>query len=418
LNLLRKILGKAGTLAGIARAYQRGWRSRGPIVVLDSDDWGSIRTASREAYDRLSADGYGMVKSPYSLDALETDEDLQRLYDVLDSVRDARGRPACMTANMIMANPDFERIAQSGFREYFCEPVAATLRREPARAGVAELWNDGLRRKMFVPQLHGREHVRFWEWLDALRAGNSEALATFELRMCGVPFAASKHGASYYCPPYLDDETLQAKGVDLDAMIRQGAEMFREQFGLDSVSTIAPNYCWTDHVEQIWANLGIRYVKSALYQVAGRPDRRLPRHLGQHTSTGGWYLVRNCAFEPTEYGGNQVARCLRDVARAFWFHQPAVIETHRVNYIGSIRLENRQKNLDQLTALLAAIRRRWGDVCFLSSAELGYMIEHDIHDARDLPEKCDVAGGALGSEARLSPAPRNGNEPGLSPGRT
>ena len=129
-------------------------------------------------------------------------------------------------------------------------------------------------------------------------------------------------------------------------------------------------------------------------------------------------MVRNCVFEPASAKIDWVGRCLRQAARAFRFLQPAVICTHRVNYIGSIRPENRSDNLEQLKALLAGIRRRWSNVCFLSTAELGYMIEHDIRDALDLPEECDVAGGALGSAARLNPTPRDGNEPGLSPGRT
>ena len=52
--------------------YTKALRTNKKIVVIESDDWGSIRTSNREAYDTLLQDGYDMSKSPYTLDALES----------------------------------------------------------------------------------------------------------------------------------------------------------------------------------------------------------------------------------------------------------------------------------------------------------------------------------------------------------
>ncbi|MCX5682214.1 MAG: hypothetical protein NT049_00810 [Planctomycetota bacterium] len=242
------------------------------------------------------ARGYPMERSSYSRDALETDEDLAGLFEVLDRVRDSRGRPACVTANMIMANPDFERIRAAGFREYSFEPAGDTLARSTERRKVPQLWAEGLARRLFIPQLHAREHVRWWEWLEALRAGSREALETFELGMCGVPMGASKEGQSFFKPPYLDGGKLSLAGVDLEALIRDAARLFRQQFGFRSLSTIAPNYCWTDSVERIWADEGIRFVQGAVFQVVDLPDEtwRRPHYCGERGPAGLGYLVRNC----------------------------------------------------------------------------------------------------------------------------
>lgn len=147
------LLRQAHVAWAMARNLVGGWRCRRPIVVIESDDWGCLRTSSREAYDRLAALGYPMERSPYSLDALETDEDLDRLFEVLASVKDSRGRPACMTANMVTANPDFARIRAADFSEYFYEPATATLARSPVRLpGRARRGCRGLARR--------RRHLR------------------------------------------------------------------------------------------------------------------------------------------------------------------------------------------------------------------------------------------------------------------
>ena len=88
------------------------------IIVIESDDWGSIRTSNKKAYKSLSENGYNMYKSPYTLDSLESDEDLLGLYDVLSSVKDSSENPACFTANMILANPNFEAIEKNNFSNY------------------------------------------------------------------------------------------------------------------------------------------------------------------------------------------------------------------------------------------------------------------------------------------------------------
>ncbi|MCX5653869.1 MAG: hypothetical protein NTY65_04375 [Planctomycetota bacterium] len=359
----------------VVQAYLRGWRTPHRILVIESDDWGSIRASSREAYDRLVAAGYPMGRSAFGADALETDEDLDRLFNVLGSVRDASGRPACMTANMVMANPDFDRIRQHDFRYYFHEPACLTLARSAERQGVTRRWSEGAERQVFVPQLHAREHVCWWKWLTALRAGSVEARLTFDLGMCGVPRDASKEGQGFYSPVYLDDAELERQGVDLAAMVKEGAALFEKQFGHRSLTAIAPNYCWTCHVEHLWAEVGVRFVQGATLQDVGSVLHQRCHYLGQRTATGGWYLVRNCLLEPSGANGEGAADCcLRQVACAFRMHQPAIVSSHRVNYVGSIIPSNRARGLRQLRRLLDAICRRWPDVLFMSSPELGCLI--------------------------------------------
>lgn len=110
------------------------------IVIIESDDWGSIRMPSREVYDRLLNKGIRVDNDPYNrFDALATKEDLEALFEVLCSVKDKNGRNAVLTANAVTANPDFEKIRASGFTEYHYKPFTETLNESPKR-GAFGLW--------------------------------------------------------------------------------------------------------------------------------------------------------------------------------------------------------------------------------------------------------------------------------------
>ena len=194
--------------------------------------------------------------------------------------------------------------------------------------------------------------------------------------MAGVPEAASPTGTSFYGPQYVGLQELQTAGADIEAMVLDAAGMFEEIFGYVSTSVIAPNYTWTDEIEQLWARGGIRYIQGASFQRVGMHGRR-PHYLGQRGAAGGLYLIRNCFLESCADPDDRrcVRNCLRQVQRAFRWHKPAVIGSHRVNYIGSIIPENRRRGLRLLRELLEEILRRWPDVEFTSTPRLGEIVE-------------------------------------------
>ena len=89
----------------------RGFHTNRHLVVIESDDWGSIRMPSRDAFEKLQRMGDHPEQDAFlSNDSLESEYDLDKLYQVLNSVHDKNGRPAVVTANFAMANPDFDKI--------------------------------------------------------------------------------------------------------------------------------------------------------------------------------------------------------------------------------------------------------------------------------------------------------------------
>ena len=65
---------------------------------------------------------------------------------------------------------------------------------------------------------------------------------------------------------------------------------------------------------------------------------------------------------------------LKEMEVAFLWHKPATISSHRVNYIGFLHPENREKSLKKLEELLVRMLKRWPDIEFMTSSELGDLI--------------------------------------------
>ena len=98
----------------------KGKKLQGKYLVIESDDWGSIRQPSLEIYQKQVERAGREIKDPFfRFDAVEQDEDLEELFTVLERHRDSYGNPAVITADYAVANPDFDKIRKSKFGEYF-----------------------------------------------------------------------------------------------------------------------------------------------------------------------------------------------------------------------------------------------------------------------------------------------------------
>jgi hypothetical protein len=106
--------------------------------------------------------------------------------------------------------------------------------------------------------------------------------------------------------------------------------------------------------------------------------RMVYHYIGQKNRLGQIYLTRNCFFEPSQPGRDWVDSCLNDIRIAFRCRKPAVISSHRVNYIGALDPKNRESGLRQLSALLKSILQQWPDVEFMTSDELGQFISNPL----------------------------------------
>jgi len=359
-----------------------GWRTRRKIVVIESDDWGSIRMPSREVYQKCLEAGYPVDKSEYDrYDTIASEEDLEKLFDLLLSHKDKKGSSPVITANCLVANPDFEKIRAADFLSYHYELITETFKKYPAHQNNFNLWLKGMEAGVFHPQFHGREHLNVSMFMNALREGKREALFGFEHGMPGSIPAGPPSGGNYYVGATRYD-TWEDKEDKLRIFL-EGLKLFKELFGFSSESIIPTNYTWSPDFNSAVQQLGVKYIqgiRQVREPVPGEKDRFHDVFLGMENKLGQFFLVRNTLFEPSLFKmgiKDPVERCLSEMGIAFRMFKPAVISSHRINYAGFIDPGNRDRSLQMLDQILSRALKRWPDIEFKTTPQLGGIMSNN-----------------------------------------
>ena len=342
-----------------------GLKAHKKIVIIESDDWGAIRMPSKETYKYLLDKAYINPKDPFlKYDGMESSEDLQFLFETLNSVKDSENQSAKFTANVIVANPNFNLIKADNFQNYHYELVTETFKKYPKHKESFRYWIEGREHDLFIPQLHGREHVNVFKWLGSLQANEPNFIDAFERSM----YAVNSNVAAAL--NYTDEQSKNS----LETIIQEGSDIFRGLFGNISESFIAPNYTWDDSVEKTLKKEGILFLQGS--HIQNKPtltskQKIIYHYTGQKNKFNQTYLVRNCLFEPSVSSQiDYVSVCLKHIENAFFWRKPAIISSHRLNYVGYLDENNRDRNLRQLEILLKNIVKRWPDVVFMSTPDL------------------------------------------------
>jgi hypothetical protein len=329
---------------------------------------------SKVAYDTLAKAGLALGKgngARYNkYDTLASKQDLEFLFETLSAVKDKNGAASKITAVSLVANPDFFKIKENGFQQFIHEPFTATLEKYN-KADAFPLWKEGRELNIFVPEFHGREHLNIQAWMRALQAGDKEALLAFEQGIWGY---SRKKGIGFQAAFDLEfskDLALQHE------ILKEGLHLFEQLHGRKARFFVPPNGSLNNQLEKTAASYGIEYMSTSKIQkeVLGSGNTKKHfRYIGLENNHGQTYITRNAFFEPSDSTKNEVNACLSEIESAFKWKKPAVISSHRVNFIGGLHSANRDNGLRQLRELLTAIMKKWPDAEFMNSAELGDLI--------------------------------------------
>lgn len=354
---------------------RRGWRTKRHIIVFESDDWGSVRMPDRVTYEKMLKAGIRVDMSHYNkYDTLASNDDFKSLFEVLLKYKDKNGNNPVITANTIVANPDFAKIKESNFEQYYYEPFTETLKRYENRN--LDSWLEGLNKRLFFPQLHGREHLNVELWMRYLKKPSQEVRFAFDNGLYGIGPAISLEKNPSFVQAF--DSNIYFKDQNYETILKDAVKIFRQVFGYESKSFISPNYYWDDNVENITSNIGIEYLQGMIRQNTTNGFKY--NYLGKINPNRQYYLIRNINFEPSsDENKDWVSETLKDIEQSFKLHKPAVISMHRVNLVGSIFENNRTKNLKLLDTLLRKVTKQWADVEFLNTVELGELIKRDLN---------------------------------------
>ena len=361
---------------------RRGFHTNRHLVIIESDDWGSIRMPSTEVLHKLQKNGDHPESDAFLRnDCLESAADLTSSFAVLTSIKDKNGSPAVVTANFAMANPDFDKIDPIN-GTYFFEPFTDTYQRYYPEQDVFSCVQGGIKSSCFVPQLHCREHMNVNRWMSDLKQQKSDTVLAFQNHMIGIGAAFSQENPFGYMDAFNSNFT---SGAELSNIVHEAMGIFENTFGKKSETFVASCFVWDDSLEKSLAGVGVRGIQSGCWQNVpvgienGNAMKRRLRFLGQRNRIGQVYTVRNCTYEPS-YQQNpteSAKECYSQIMRAFQNRKPAIINSHRFNYIGSINRENACENLEGLSWLLHTIMKNVPDAEFISTPELLRIIDQE-----------------------------------------
>lgn len=355
----------------------RGWSTERALLLIESDDWGSIKMPSIEVYDFLKAKGVAVDSSYFTkYDCLENEKDLTDLFEVLNSFKDINGNPLCITANTIMANPDFDKIASNGFSEYAYELFIETYKRY-GDYKVFPIWKEGVDRHILFPQFHGREHFNPLEWMNVLRNGNRDEMLAFDNKvLLGLDSTQSSKRYLNYTSAF-NYVSIEERDSFRD-IIHDGTNHFRNIFGFESKSFVPPCGIKGYDLDKILFENGIRYLQSGrLFEPDGSGGVISRNHFwGDKNELGQFYWRRNSTFEPSrDWNHDWEGSIMKEAEYAFRWGKPLVINSHRVNYVGGIEPKNRENTLRLLVRIVKKLQAKYSNLEFISSDQLGDLIK-------------------------------------------
>jgi hypothetical protein len=356
------------------RTNLKGVEIKPKLLVIESDDWGAIRTPSKESVLAFRNKGLDLANSIYKVDSLASKDDLSNLFELLLSFKGSDGNPPLITANSIMANPDFDKIKKSNYLNYYYEPFYETFKKYPNHSDNLTIWKKGIKEKVFMPQFHGREHLNINRWLNVLKEGNEFARLCFDWR-------ATYSGQGDYSFMEALDWNNEEDIKQQEVIIKEGLDIFENTFKFKSSSFIAPCYTWDSRIEKVLSEKGINIIQGIRKQLTPTGTygnyNYVPHFFGERNKYGSLFSIRNGFFEPTnDKDFDWVNNCLAQIQVAFLLKKPAIISTHRINYIGFIDESNRDFGLFSLKKLLKKVIKKWPEVRFISTNQLNQFI-HD-----------------------------------------
>ncbi len=368
----------------------RGKRVNKRYLLIESDDWGSIRQPSFECYQEQCLKSELTNKDPFfHYDALESDKDMTMLFDVLRKHVDYKGKHAIIAANYAVTNPDFDAIRKNKYSEYQFETIDKTYEKYEGSENVLKIAKQGMEEGIWMPQLHCREHVQIERWMDALRKTDPEIVWAFNHNMISTAWTINKENPYGYMDAF--NYSIR-NSIKVEKIIEDATREFETLFGYKSNTFVASCYVWNSMLEKHLHKYGINNMQASWYQWIPSEDTngllKKKHHYNGEIIGNNLYTVRNCLLEHSLYGTEMaVQSCLAQIESAFRWNQPAIISSHRVNYTGRISEDNRNKGLKILDEVLGEVCCRWPDVEFITSVDLAKIYRDKGNMRRNISEK-------------------------------
>ncbi len=301
------------------------WRSVRAIAI-ESDDWGLAgfvpRGDSWRDLDRRALDP-GNFPEVYWLSTLEDSSMVGRLNRVLASHTGRDGHPAVLQPNYVMSS-----LSHEGDR--WVRHDLPDLPPGYHRPGLWKVVAEGIEGGTWSPEFHATWHY------DPDRRKEGALDGELALTVTGrniMLFPGSERARELG-----DWRNLGVLQNELDSSLAG----FEALFGRKVQSVIAPDYHWNARIEKLWSSRNLRVIQAKREQIntdwgsgkSGRLRKFIGRHWDRWRHPERTYLERNCRLEPAQAPdpGAVVLRCAAETRRAWASGQPAIVESHRINF--------------------------------------------------------------------------------------
>jgi hypothetical protein len=352
----------------------RGWKTKRKIVVIESDDWGSVRMANVSMLEEISKKYPQIINHRYlKYDGLERKVDLENLFELLSKHKDYRGNSPIITALALTANPNFELIRETG--SYHSETIKETYNRY-GEDKLLHLWQDeGIKNNLLYPQFHGKEHLFPERYMNRINdVDDIENKAFMHNSIFGVDNTTREKNflAAFEYQNENDKKIIEKRTAE-------GLKEFNEIFGFNSISFCPSQSVYGEHIFKVLKSNGILAIQAGQQFIPIDMKLKKKEHFwGDKTENGIVFWRRNCTFEPSKSNtSDYLDKCLKEIEIAFRWGKPAVINSHRINFTSRIRTDLRDKTFNDLDKMLTIIIKKWPDVEFLNSEQLAKTILDD-----------------------------------------
>lgn len=331
-----------------------------PVVIFQSDDWGMIRSPKNKDF----IPKYGQPKV-WAFDQLESVEELDKIYKILSSYRDDHQNHPFIEANFIVSNPDFEATKKSGYQSIILNPITE-------HTELLEKWKEGLKRRIFIPQYHGRLHFNYDKMLEMIQ-NDPVSREIFDSHLHGGINNFKKGNWTLHSEYQRWEDGSEWHYEQLLKWLQDGISDFYNAFEYIPRSTIAPQYVFTPTTAKAFAEAGFLAVQGTNMQMYRYENKKISKNI----PTGSTYykgliaLGRNVKFEPSRSNADwkydaAINKCKLIIKR----NKPVIIDSHRINYVGKFAEEGREE-IDRLMDALTSL-----GCIFLSSEEFTEAIKN------------------------------------------
>ena len=346
-------------------------------IVFESDDWGLCGEGrDQQVQSDLVSKGYVDIDSnflaPMYKNTLESESDLDNLSNSLAKFKDRLGRSPIFTANMVVSNPDFERIKQNRFSQYFAIPISKGF---PTGwhdwATTVRGWKKAINRKVWLPEYHGFSHFNYRNWIRGLGKGDQRLMDFFNRSM--VTYSVRFRVLSEYGVHIGNRWDFQSFGEQYSD-ICAGFDIFNSLFGRFPRTTIPPNNVWNPDTYRAFLKSKVRFIQSEKESLKSNLGAR-NTNISLIPDVFNSILLRFSSLckqyrnVHLEYNDENESAAVVSSTNCFVSGVPAIVGTHRVNYVSGVDPNLPRKNLKRLENYLHSVLEN-ENVVFLSDNEL------------------------------------------------